>query len=229
VSITIIAVRFIWVFVATYLPRLLWAPWRARNPAPSWQSVFIVGFTGIRGVVSLAAVLSIPLMAGSAPFPDRGLLLLVTFCVILVTLVGQGFTFPWLIQVLGLVDAGRREANVEKRQEVAGRVASIDAALARLDAMEGAVSSPETVEMLKRRHADRRAYFTAACEDIINGEVALSSAALQLRFLDAERTAMNKLYYDGALSDEARRRIERELDLDESRIRHVAESGTIRD
>ena len=229
VSVTIIAVRFIWVFVATYLPRLLWAPWRVRNPAPSWQSVFIVGFTGIRGVVSLAAVLSIPLMVGSEPFPERDLLLLVTFCVILVTLVGQGFTFPWLIQALGLVDAGRREANVEKRQEVAGRVASIDAALARLDAMEGAVSSPETVEMLKRRHADRRAYFTAACEDIINGEVALSSAALQLRFLDAERTAMNKLYYDGALSDEARRRIERELDLDESRIRHAAESGTIRD
>ena len=228
VSVTIIAVRFVWVFVATYLPRLLWPPLRRRESSPSWQSVFIIGFTGIRGVVSLAAVLSIPLMAGDAPFPERGLLLLVTFSVILVTLVGQGFTFPWVIRVLGLVDAGRREANAEKRQEVAGRVASIDAALARLDEMEGAVSSPETVEMLKRRHADRRAYFMAACEDIINGQTALSSAALQLRFLDAERAAMNKLYYDGALSDDARRRIERELDLDESRIRHAAESGTIR-
>ena len=228
VSATIIAVRFVWVFVATYLPRWMWPPLRRREVSPSWQSIFIIGFTGIRGVVSLAAVLSIPLMAGAAPFPDRDLLLLVTFCVILVTLVGQGFSFPWLIQVLGLVEAGRLEANDEKRREVAGRVASIDAALARLDAMEGAVSSPETVEMLKRRHADRRAYFTAACEDIINGEIALSSAALQLRFLDAERTAMNKLYYDGALSDDARRRIERELDLDESRIRHAAESGTAR-
>jgi monovalent cation/hydrogen antiporter len=84
------------------------------------------------------------------------------------------------------------------------------------------------VAMLKRRHADRRAYFMVACEDIIKGEIALSSAALQLRFLDAERTAMNQLYYDSALGDDARRRIERELDLDESRIRHAAESGTLR-
>ena len=85
--------------------------------------------------------------------------------------------------------------------------------------------SPETVAQLKRRHADRRAYFMAACEDIIKGEIALSSAALQLRFLDAERAAIARLYSEGALSDDARRRIERELDLDESRIRHAAESG----
>ena len=116
VSATIIAVRFVWVFAATYLPRLLWPPLRRRDPAPSWQSVFIVAFTGIRGVVSLAAVLSIPLMVGEAPFPERGLLLLVTFAVILVTLVGQGFTFPWLIQALGLVAAGRREADADKRR-----------------------------------------------------------------------------------------------------------------
>src|SRR6201996_8977316 len=102
VSATIIVVRFVWVFAATYLPRWLWPPLRRRDPAPPWQGVFLVGFTGIRGVVSLAAVLSIPLMAGDAPFPERGLLLLVTFSVILVTLVGQGFTFPWLIQALGL-------------------------------------------------------------------------------------------------------------------------------
>jgi Na+/H+ antiporter len=227
VCVTVIVVRFVWVFAATYLPRLVWPPLRRQGPAPSWQSVFLIGFTGIRGVVSLAAVLSIPLMAGDAPFPERDLLLLVTFAVILVTLVGQGFTFPWLIQILGLADAGRLESNAAKRQEVAGRVAAIDAALARLDEMEGAVSSPATVAMLKRRHADRRAYFMAACEDIIKGEVALSSAALQLRFLEAERTAMNKLYRDGALTDDARRRIERELDLDESRIRHAADSGTL--
>lgn len=225
VSAMVIAVRFVWVFVGTYLPRLVWPPLRKRDPAPSWQSVFIIAFTGIRGVVSLAAVLSIPLMVGDAVFPERGLLLLVTFSVILVTLVGQGFSFAWVIQKLGLVDEGRREADREKRQEVGARLASIDAALARLDDMEGAVSSPETVAQLKRRHNDRRAYFIAACQDIVNGEAVLNSMALQLRFLDAERTAIAKLYYDGALSDDARRRIERELDLDESRIRHAAESG----
>lgn len=225
VSVTVIVVRFIWVFAATYLPRLLWPPVRKRDPAPPWQSVFIIAFTGIRGVVSLAAVLSIPLTVGAAPFPERGLLLLVTFCVILVTLVGQGFTFAWMIRKLGLVDAGRREAEMEKRRKVSARVASIDAALARLDRLEGAVLAPETVAQLKRRHNDRRAYFIAACQDIVSGETVLNSMALQLRFLDAERAAIARLYYEGNLGDDARRRIERELDLDESRIRHAAESG----
>ena len=225
VCVTVIVVRFVWVFAYSYLPRLFWPALRARRPYPSWQSVFIVGFTGIRGVVSLAAVLSIPIFIDGTPFPERGLLVLVTFCVILVTLVGQGFTFAWVIQKLGLVKEGQREAEADKRREVAARVASIDAALARLDAMEGAVLSPETVAQLRRRHNDRRAYFVAACKDIVSGETVLNSTALQLRFLDAERAAIAKLYYEGSISDDARRRIERELDLDESRLHHAAESG----
>ncbi len=206
----------------------MWPPLQRRDPAPPWQGIFIVGFTGIRGVVSLAAVLSIPLAAGDGPFPERGLLLLVTFAVILVTLVGQGFTFPWMIQALGLVDAGRREAAAAKRQEVAARVASIDAALARLETMQSVLLSPGTAEALRRRHADRRAYFVAACEDIVSGDAVHNAMALQLEFLDAERNAIAELYADEKLDDEARRRIERELDLDESRIRHAAESGTTR-
>src|SRR4051812_24870306 len=130
VSATVILVRFVWVFTYSYLPALVWPPLRRRRVFASWRSVFLLGFTGIRGVVSLAAVLSIPLMAGAAPFPERGLLLLVTFCVILVTLVGQGFTLGWVAQKLGLVEEGRREAEADKRQEIAARVTSIDAALA---------------------------------------------------------------------------------------------------
>jgi Na+/H+ antiporter len=227
VSLIVIVVRFVWVFASTYLPRLVWP--RGLSPAPPWQGVFLIGFTGIRGVVSLAAVLSIPLAAGAVPFPERGLLLLVTFCVILVTLVGQGFTFPWLIQALGLVEMGRREADAAKRQEVAARVASIDAALTQLESMDGRLTSPETADQLRRRHADRRAYFAAACEDIISGSVVHGALTLQLGFLDAERSAIAKLYADDKLDDDARRRIERELDLDEARLRHAAESGTTHD
>jgi CPA1 family monovalent cation:H+ antiporter len=190
--------------------------------------VFLVAFTGVRGVVSLAAALSIPLMADGAPFPDRGLILLVTFAVILVTLVGQGLSFPWVIEKLGLADAGRREAAEFKRREVAARVHSIDAALARLDALEGAAADPVTVAALRRRHQDRRAYFIAACEDISEGRAALSSSALQLRFLEAERTSIADLYYRGEIDDDARRRIERELDLEDSRLRHAAQSGAAR-
>ena len=105
---------------------------------------------------------------------------------------------------------------------------SIDAALARLDQLEGAASSPETVAALRRRHEDRRAYFVAACQDISEGLTALSSSALQLRFLEAERKSIADLYCRGEIGDEARRRIEREMDLEDSRLRHAAESGAAR-
>ncbi len=225
---TIIVVRFVWVFFATWLPRALWPPMRVSNPTPPWQAIFLVAFTGIRGVVSLAAALSIPLMAGDAPFPARGLVLLVTFAVILVTLVGQGLTFPWVIRKLGLVEMGRAEAHEAKQHEVAARVHAIDAALARLDALEGAASDPDTVAALRRRHEDRRAYFVAACRDLAQGHAILSASVLQLRFLNAERAAIADLYARGEIDDDARRRIERELDLEDSRIRHSAESGGIR-
>jgi CPA1 family monovalent cation:H+ antiporter len=228
VSVVIILVRFIWVFAATYLSRWLFPAFARRDPAPPWTYVFVVGFTGIRGVVSLAAALSIPEMAGASPFPERGMLLLVTFAVILVTLVGQGLTFEWLIKRLGLVDAGTMEAVEAKRREVAARVAGIDAALAQIEMLEGAGASPAAVEAIKRRHGDRRAYFIAACKDLESGEVSTAYSALQLRFLEAERASIAKLYAEGKLDDEARRRIERELDLDDSRIRHAAASGAAR-
>ena len=224
----LIVVRFMWVFAATYGTRMLfpWIKWR--DPAPPWQGVFIVGFTGVRGVVSLAAALSIPLLAGDEAFPQRGLLLLITFSVILVTLVGQGLTLPLVIEWLRIGEHGRREADEAKKREISARLASIDAALARLDSLEGAVAAPETVAALKRRHQDRRAYFVAACQDIVRGDVSTASAGLQLQFVDAERASIAELYYRGEISDDARRRIERELDLEDSRIRHVAESGAAR-
>ena len=224
----LIVVRFLWVFPATYLPRMLFPSVRRRDPSPPWQGVFVVGFTGVRGVVSLAAALSIPLMAGDAAFPQRGLLLLITFSVILVTLVGQGLTLPLVIEWLGISELGRQEADQNKKREISARLASIDAALARLDSLEGAVAAPETVAALKRRHEDRRAYFVAACQDLVRGDVSSASAALQLQFVDAERASIADLYYRGEIGDEARRRIERELDLEDSRIRHVAESGAAR-
>ncbi|MES2472813.1 MAG: Na+/H+ antiporter [Pseudomonadota bacterium] len=223
----VIVVRFIWVFVVIYGSRLIWRPLRTTEPAPHWRQVFVVAFTGIRGVVSLAAALSIPLMAGGAPFPERDLLLLVTFAVILVTLVGQGLSFPWVIKRLGLVDEGMREAAEHKRMEIAARVKSIDAALARLDALEGAASSPETVDALRRRHGDRRAYFVAACMDP-SDDSALSSSDLQRRFVEAERASIAELYRKGEIHDDARRRIERELDLEDSRLLHAQQSGVTR-
>jgi NhaP-type Na+/H+ or K+/H+ antiporter len=225
--VVIIAVRFIWVYMAAFVPRWL-VPSLARKEPPPGKGTFIVAFTGIRGVVSLAAALSIPLEANGAAFPDRGLVLLATFAVILVTLVGQGFTLPWVISCLGIAEYGKKEADRDKRREIAARLASIDAALTRLDTLEGAVVAPTAANALRRRNEDRRAYFVAACRDVAHGDISNASAALQLQFLDAERSSIAEIYGRGEINDEARRRIERELDLEDARIRHAAESGAAR-
>ena len=228
VCVVLIVVRFLWVFTATYGVRGLFPRLLRMDQPPAWQNVFVIAFTGIRGVVSLAAALSIPIMADGAPFPHRGLVLLITFSVILVTLVGQGFALPWVIGKIGIAEAGQREADEEKQREIVARLASIDAALAKLDSLEAAASSPDTVRALRRRSEDRRAYFVAACRDLGVGEVSNAAAALQLQFVNAERASIADLYTRNEISDEARRRIERELDLEDARIRHAAESGAAR-
>ena len=157
VSVVVIVVRFAWVFPATYVPRRLFASFRRRNPDPPWQQTFFIAFTGIRGSISLVAALSIPLMMGDAPFPERKLILFTTFCVIVVTLVGQGLTLPKLLPKLGLVKAGEAEAATNKRREVQARIAGVEAALAELDRLAESGADPAAVAALRRRHCDRRA------------------------------------------------------------------------
>src|SRR5262249_45411482 len=105
ISIAVILVRILWVFPASYLPRFFSRNLRARDPYPAWQHVAVVGWTGMRGVVSLAAALAVPLtIQDQTPFPDRDLILFLTFMVILATLVVQGLSLPMLIRWLGIED-----------------------------------------------------------------------------------------------------------------------------
>src|SRR3954451_23216782 len=102
VSAVVIVARFVWIYPAVYLPRWLLPSLRRKDPAPSWQWPFALAFTGIRGIVSLAAALAIPLTtADGTPFPYRDLILFLTFAIIPVTLVGQGLMFPSVIRALG--------------------------------------------------------------------------------------------------------------------------------
>lgn len=160
----VIVVRFVWVFAAASFSRLVSSLFGRRSPVVIWQQTFIVGFTGVRGVVSLAAALSIPLTIAGEAFPERGLILLVTFCVILVTLIGQGALFPWVVTALGLDNAGRLEAQSAKRREIAAHISGIAATLAHLDDLSQAGASDDVVESLRRRHADRRTFFLEACK-----------------------------------------------------------------
>ncbi len=226
VSLVVVLVRLIWVFPATYLPRWLLPIVRASGPSPPWQHPLLIGFTGIRGVVSLAAALSIPLAVGDGPFPERALVLFATFCVILVTLVGQGTALPWVIAWLGLADAGRAEAAADKRLEVVARVAGVDAALIRLDELEREGAPAAAVAVLRREHWDRRTQFAGTADEGVRGSPVADGAALEVQLVEAERDRIARLYDEGAITDEARRRIERELDLEDARVRHATESAT---
>jgi CPA1 family monovalent cation:H+ antiporter len=129
ISAAIILIRILWVFPATWLPRLLWSSLRKRDPNPAWQHVSIVAWTGMRGVVSLAAAMALPFATATGdPFPGRDLILFLTFVVILVTLVVQGLTLPPLIRWLKVQDDG-----AEQQEERDARLRANHAALARLD------------------------------------------------------------------------------------------------
>jgi CPA1 family monovalent cation:H+ antiporter len=216
VSVTVILVRLAWVFPGTYLPRVLSARVRARERPPAPRNVLIMGYAGMRGVVSLAAALALPhAVSGGAPFPERDLVIFLTFSVILATLVGQGLTLPWLIRLLGVGDDGSAA-----HEELHAREAAVLAAMERLDQL--ATEWPGHLELIDHLR-DRHQHATEHLEhDHESGEVpmdqeAAEHAAIQRAVIDAQRLAVIDLRDRGVISDEALHRVERELDLEELR------------
>jgi CPA1 family monovalent cation:H+ antiporter len=225
VSLTVIVVRFIWVFPAAYVPRLIPAIRRV-DPFPNWRLPFLVAFTGLRGVVSLVAALSIPLMAGGQPFPDRDLVLFTTFCVIVVTLVGLGTALPGVVHLLGLAQAGEAEAAANRRDEQKVRLEGIDAVLAALEQEARSGAPADAIKSLHRRHSDRRRNLARTAGHHTAGDPVSAESAIQFRLIDVERAAVAQAYAENRLTDTARRRIEREFDLEEARARHALASAT---
>jgi len=222
VSATVILVRFFWVYPVTYLPRWLWPPLRKREPAPNWRPPFLVGFTGLRGAVSLAAALSIPLALGDAPFPHRDLILFATICVILATLVGQGALLGPLVKWLNLSRIAQRESATNARAETVARKKALDAVLARLDALDADPGSrAPAVLALRQFHGERRARFLAELDPAITPEP-LDVAAMRLDLINVERAAIGDAYAKNLITDESRRRLERSFDLEEASVRHAA-------
>jgi CPA1 family monovalent cation:H+ antiporter len=167
-------------------------------------------------VVSLAAALGLPLaVQGGAPFPERDLVIFLTFSVILATLVGQGLTLPWLIRRLGVGDDGS-----EAHEELHAREAAVFAALARLD--ELATEWPGHLELIDQLR-DRQEHATEHLEhDHESGEVpedqeAAEHATIRGAVIEAQRLAVIDLRDRGVISDEALRTVERGLDLEELR------------
>jgi CPA1 family monovalent cation:H+ antiporter len=220
-----IAARFVWVFPATYLPRWLIPPIAKSDPSPPWQLPFFLSFTGVRGVVSLAAALALPYtLANGAPFPHRALILFVSFGVIIFTLVGQGSVLPFVARALGLT----RLADDERRSEIDAELAARQAALKKvIDRLEDLVTDgkiPEdVVTLLRTRNESRRQILPMDMQDGL--EHMRLSARLKKELIDAERTFIYQLLREGRLTDEARRRIEYELDLEEASVANRARDG----
>ncbi len=220
VSAVVIVTRFIWMYPATYVPR--WIPAIARkDPAPQWQYPFVIAATGVRGIVSLAAALAIPFTTQSgAPFPFRDLILFLTFCVILITLVGQGLILPFIIRVLGLANAGRRERGANRAEEFKARREAIEAAIEQLEQIAAENNLPDEVVGPIRAYQRERMKRVIHRSDGDDGHTKLMELRddLELRLIAAERKRINDLYRAGKLKDEGRRRIERELDLREAHL-----------
>jgi CPA1 family monovalent cation:H+ antiporter len=214
-----IAARFVWMFPATYVPRWLFPPIRRRDPAPTWQFPFVLAFTGVRGVVSLAAALAIPFtQANGEPFPQRELIQFVTFGVIIITLIGTGLTLPNLVRWLGLADAGRDEHLKEREAELAARRKTAELARRRLEDIAKARQLAEPhLDLIRARYDSRLALLPRSHSD--GADVARLRADLRMELIADERKLIHELLRKGEITDETRRRIERDLDLEEAAFR----------
>jgi monovalent cation/hydrogen antiporter len=224
-TLIIIAARFIWIFPAVYIPRWVSKSLAKRDPSPPWQQPFFLSFTGIRGVVSLAAALAIPYtLDNGQPFPHREMILFITFGIIIVTLVGQGLMLPYVVEWLGLTSIGKQERIAEIQAEIAGRQAALDEMKNKLDQFIEERELPDEVANLLRTRNESRAQTLPV--DLNDGlENKRLSVQVKRELIDAERTFIFQLLRDGKITDEARRRIEYELDLEEAGIDNRAKDG----
>jgi monovalent cation/hydrogen antiporter len=224
VSLVVLGTRLLWTFPIAYLPQYLSRTLRERDPYPPWQQVAVVAYTGMRGAVSLAAALAVPLtIEGGLPFPGRDLILFLTFCVILITLVPQSFSLPFVVRHLGL----EGEESDDEHEEVEARLKAAEAALKRIEELEDEDWVREdTARWIRNLYEFRRRRFAARFDrqpesgegDGDPEERSLAFQRLRRELLSAERRALLELRNQGRLSDETRRRIERDLDLEDARL-----------
>lgn len=212
---TVILVRIAWVFPSIYLPYRLKPSLLRGEPGPSRRSVFLVSWAGMRGVVSLAAALALPrVLPDGSPFPERALLIFLAFSVILVTLVGQGLTLPLVVRGLGITADGSDEEEEEQARTVA-----VEAAVARIE--ELATEWPghlELIDTLRGQYSHRVTHIERDLPQSEAEQELIEHRQIRRAVIDAEREAILRMREEGAISDEAFRRVERDLDLEELRM-----------
>lgn len=219
-SAVVVALRLLWVLAmpnrALLLPRL-----SRSDDGRRWRSRLVVGWSGVRGAVSLAAALAIPLtIQGGAPFPGRDLVLFIAFCLILSTLIVQGGTLPWLLSLLGF----RQEVGLSERA-VRAKIQLTEAALARLDQLadaeaEGLAELGALRELYEARLSRLEGFSDSGDRTDAVADVE-AYRALRQEINDAERAVLHRVFASGELTLDEMHHLERELDFEV--LRHVGE------
>jgi Na+/H+ antiporter len=219
ISLLLIVIRLLWVLAVTSVPRLLPERLRPRGPVTPWQNVAVVGWTGMRGIVSLAAALALPFVVrGGTPFPQRDAIVFVTFVVIFVTLVGQGLTLVPLVRWLRL---GADEDGEEREIEV--RVAALEAGLRSIDALGHQARDSEEREVLDRLRDEYVHRIEHLRSHGARGAMQETPASrfdhdAQDVALRAERGEIMRLRDSGEIPDDIFRKVQYDLDLAETRL-----------
>jgi CPA1 family monovalent cation:H+ antiporter len=217
---TVIGARFLWSFTAPYVVRALDRRPQQRARRVGWRLRVVSSWAGMRGAVSLAAALALPLKTDAGtPLPDRDLVLFITFALILVTIVGQGLTLPVLIRRLGV----QADDGEEAREEIRARLIAAQAALECIDRVETeGWAREDTLERLRALYRFRQRRFKVRAGKIEDEEGiedrSLSYQRLMHVVSTAQREAVVALRNSGDISSDVMHRIERELDLEETRL-----------
>jgi CPA1 family monovalent cation:H+ antiporter len=214
VTVVLIAVRAVWIFATAYLPPLI----RGRRPPDdTLPQSLVLSWSGMRGVISLAVALALPTaLPDGSPLPGREALITVTLTVIVLTLVGQGLTLPWVIRRLRLgSDVEIREEEANARQEL------LEAATRRIDQLyEVWPAHRPLLDQLRETYRHRSEHVERQRDPSGDGEdrELIEHREIRRTVIDSEREALLRLRADGAIDDDVLRALERELDLEDRRM-----------
>ncbi|RSK42709.1 Na+/H+ antiporter [Hymenobacter perfusus] len=225
ISVLVILIRLLWMFPAAFVPRWLFRSIRTRETSPGWQGPVIIGWAGMRGVVSLASALSVPLLLTNGDaFPQRNLILFITFVVILVTLVFQGLTLPAVIRFTGVAQLEERMPT--DAQEAGIRLRLRHVALAHLARhYPEDIRNNEMINALQHRmqaEAQRTGNLLEALDYDDSKRQALQRYhQVLLEVLQVQREELFVLRREDVFEEEMLRHQEAQLDLDEAKISHM--------
>ena len=226
ISFVVIIVRFIWVIPAALLPRYLSKRIREKESFDP-RNMVIFGWAGMRGVVSMAAALALPLtLPGGAAFPHRNLIIYLAFCVILSTLLLLGLTLPWIVRKLKMEPYSAVAQEYDVRTKVATNIIMhIEENLSQMqDELLHNIKSKYEVKYNRLQRTDLPANYFGKGQTL-TGNVFNEFSKLQIDLIALERESLEKMHRAGEASEEVLRKIERELDLEETRLQMEMYTG----